>query len=101
MPRGGWGASAADQQENAPEHPGSQRTPIASSLLNVARPSHGGVVIENSIFVLGGWPDRLFSRAITEVERLDRIGGPWQLGPLLQIGRGNLGAAALGSYLYA
>ena len=52
MPRGVWGASAAHQQENPPEHPGSERTPIASSLLNVACASHGGVVIKNSIFIL-------------------------------------------------
>lgn len=101
MPRGGWGASAAPQRGTAPAHPGSQWTPIASSPLNVARASHGGAKINNSIFVLGGWPDRLFSRAITEVERLDKIGDPWQLLPPLKTGRGNLAAAALDGRLYA
>src|SRR6185312_6781795 len=65
MPRGGGGgASAAHQQGTAPAHPGSQWTPVASSSLNVARFSHAGAEIGNSIFVLGGWPDSQFTRAL-------------------------------------
>jgi N-acetylneuraminic acid mutarotase len=101
MPRGGWGASAAHQQGTAPAHPGSQWTPIASSALNVARASHAGAEINNSIFVLGGSPDRQMTRALTEVERLDKIGDPWQLLPSLNTGRGNPAAAALDGRLYA
>jgi kelch-like protein 17 (actinfilin)/kelch-like protein 20 len=101
MPRGGWGASAAHQQGTAPAHPGSQWTPIASSSLNVARASHAGAEINNSIFVLGGSPDRQFTRALTEVERLDKIGDPWQLLPPLNTGRANPAAAALDGRLYA
>lgn len=101
MPRGGWGASTAHQQGTAPAHPGSQWTPIASSSLNVARASHAGAEINNSIFVLGGWPDGQFTPALTEVERLDKIGDPWRLLPSLEIGRGNLAAAALDGRLYA
>ena len=101
MPRGGWGASAAHQQGTAPAHPGSQWTPVASSSLNVARFSHAGAEIGNSIFVLGGWPDSQSTRALTEVERLDKIGDPWQLLPPLNAGRGNPAAAALAGRLYA
>ena len=101
MPRGGWGASAAHQQGTAPAHPGSQWTPVASSSLNVARFSHGGAEIGNSIFVLGGSPDSQFTRALTEVERLDKIGDPWQLLPPLNTGRANPAAAALDGRLYA
>ena len=88
-------------QGTAPAHPGSQWTPVASSSLNVARASHAGAEINNSIFVLGGWPDRQFTRALTEVERLDKIGAPWQLLPPLNAGRGNPAAAALDGRLYA
>lgn len=101
MPRGGWGASAAHQQGTAPAHPGSQWTPVASSSLNVARFSHGGAEIGNSIFVLGGSPDSQSMRALTEVERLDKIGDPWQLLPPLNTGRANPAAAALDGRLYA
>lgn len=101
MPRGGGGASAAHQQGTAPAHPGSQWTPVASSALNVARASHAGAEISDSIFVLGGWPDSQFTRAVTEVERLDKIGDPWQLLPPLNTGRGNPAAAALDGRLYA
>ena len=101
MARGGGGASAAPQQGTAPPHPGSQWAPVASSSLNVARAAHAGAEINNSIFVLGGWPDRQFTRALTEVERLDRIGDPWQLLPPLNTGRGNPAAAALNGRLYA
>jgi kelch-like protein 20 len=101
MPRGGGGASAAHQPGTAPAHPGSQWTPVASSSLNVARASHAGAEIGKSIFVLGGWPDSQFTRAVTEVERLDKIGDPWQLLPSLNTGRGNPAAAALDGRLYA
>jgi hypothetical protein len=77
MPRGAGRSSAAHQQGTAPVHPGSQWTAVASSPLNVARASHAGAEINNSIFALGGWPDRQFTRALTEVERLDKIGDPW------------------------
>ena len=101
MPRGGEGASAAHQQGTTPAHPGSQWTPVASSALNVARASHAGAQINNSIFVLGGWPDLTFTTALTDVERLDEIGGPWTKGPPLNEGRGNPAAAALDDRLYA
>lgn len=96
MPRG-WGAPAAHQQA----HPGRQWAPVAASSLTVARATHAGAEINNSIFVLGGWNDPQFTRALTEVERLDRIGGPWQLLPPLNTGRGHPAAAALGGRLYA
>jgi N-acetylneuraminic acid mutarotase len=50
---------------------------------------------------MGGWPDRDFSRALTEAERLDKIGHSWQMLPALNTGRGNLAAAALHGRLYA
>jgi hypothetical protein len=67
MPRRRWYALAAHVLRIAPARPGSQWQPIAA--LNVARAAHGGAEIERAVFVLGGWPDTQFSRALAEVER--------------------------------
>ena len=102
MPRGAWGASAAPQgnvRRAAPAHPGSQWT--TSDPLNQARAAHGGAECGGAIFVLGGWPDFTFITALTDVERLDKVGDPWKKGPPLNEGRGNPAAAALNDRLYA
>jgi kelch-like protein 20 len=102
MPRGGRGASAAPRNNvrgTAPARPSSQWA--TSAPLNQARAGHGGAECGGAIFVLGGWPDITFSRALTEVEYLGQIGGPWQDGPPLNEGRGNPAAAALNDRLYA
>jgi N-acetylneuraminic acid mutarotase len=83
----------------APAHPSSQWT--TSDPLNQARATHGGAECSGAIFVLGGWPDLNFSRALTEVEYLNQIGDPWKKGPPLNEGRGNPAAAALNGRLYA
>ena len=101
MSRGGRGASAAPRstvRTAAPAHPGGQWT--SSAPLNQPRAAHGGAEC-GAIFVLGGWPDSDFSRALTDVERLDKIGGPRKKGPPLNEGRGNPAAAALNDRLYA
>jgi N-acetylneuraminic acid mutarotase len=102
MPRGERGASAAPRnsmRRTAPAHPGSQWT--TSAPLNQARATHGGAGCGGAIFVLGGWPDLTFTTALTDVERLDKVGGPWKKGPPLNEGRGNPAAAALNDRLYA
>jgi kelch-like protein 1/4/5 len=102
MPRGRRGASAAPRsnvRRAAPAHPGSQWT--TSAPLNQARVTHGGAECSGAIFVLGGWPDLTFTTALTDVERLDKIGDPWTKGPPLNEGRGNPAAAALNDRLYA
>jgi N-acetylneuraminic acid mutarotase len=102
MPRGGRGASAAPRnsvRSAAPAHRGSQRT--TSNPLNQPHVTHGGAECSGAIFVLGGWPDLTFTTALTDVERLDKVGGPWKKGPPLNEGRGNPAAAALNDRLYA
>jgi N-acetylneuraminic acid mutarotase len=102
MPRGGWGASAAPRsnvRRAAPAHPSNQWT--TSDPLNQPRATHGGAECSGAIFVLGGWPDLNFSRALTEVEYLDQFGDPWKKRPPLNQGRGNPAAAALNDRLYA
>jgi Kelch motif len=102
MPRGIWGASAAPRsnvRSAAPARPSGQWT--ISAPLNQPRAAHGGAECGGAIFVLGGWPDLTFTTALTDVERLDKVGGPWQDGPPLNEGRGNPAAAALNDHLYA
>jgi N-acetylneuraminic acid mutarotase len=101
MPRGGWGASAAQQQGTAPALPSGPWTPEASSFLNIARAGAAGAQINNSVFVLGGFADNTFRPVRNEVERLDQVGAPWQLLPALATPRAHPAAAALDGRLYA
>jgi hypothetical protein len=60
---------------------GTSRQPWTTGApLNQARVTHGGAECSGAIFVLGGWPNLTFTTALTDVERLDKVGGPWKKG---------------------